>query len=644
VGAPVQWTVNGLPVCVLADTCGGNFPRTCSDGRGGALIVWQTDRDGSEDIYVQRILSGGVGAPGWPAIGTPATRAARDQYGQVIVPDGLGGCFVAWLDYRDYFATGADLYAQHILSNGHIAAGWPADGLPVCQASGDQADGELQLLFDGGGGVFLVWGDGRPGASGIYAQHLSGDGTRVPGWPENGRGVSTTPEGNHRPFLASDGEGGIIVVWGHGSNLTGWEVWAQRVTWWGDVAPGWPVNGKRVAPVGGVWAPTGIASDGAGGAYVGWMHGYDIFYSDADVYAIRILPDGSVAPGWAVGGSPVAVVNGMQVLWSVVADSTGGALLAWWDERNYPGVIYVARIRRDGTLAPGWQPNGNIASDIPGYQHSPYLAPDGHGGAYVAFEDVYLDTRAYVQHLSAAGTPSPGWPSTGLALVNLDAAEQSYYDITPDGLGGAIVVWEDFRNGVPNQIYAQRYFGDGPTPVLVSLVSVAAQPDRVTLTWHRAEGALADATVYRRREGEDWAALGRVNFDGTGRLEFEDAGVAPGARYAYRLGWLEAGSEQWSAATWVDVPLALTLALEGARPNPAVRELNVGFTLARAEPATLALLDVSGRELAVRDVGSLGAGRHLVRLDAALRTPPGIYWLRLTQAGRSLVRRAVVVR
>jgi hypothetical protein len=56
------------------------------------------------------------------------------------------------------------------------------------------------------------------------------------------------------------------------------------------------------------------------------------------------------------------------------------------------------------------------------------------------------------------------------------------------------------------------------------------------------------------------------------------------------------------------------------------------------------LLDVSGRELAAREVGSLGPGRHLVRLDAAGHTPPGIYWLRLTQGGRSLVRRGVVVR
>jgi hypothetical protein len=132
--------------------------------------------------------------------------------------------------------------------------------------------------------------------------------------------------------------------------------------------------------------------------------------------------------------------------------------------------------------------------------------------------------------------------------------------------------------------------------------------------------------------------------NGTGRLEFDDRSVLPGVRYAYRLGWLEGGSEQWSAEAWVEVPATLAFTLEGARPNPAVGVLNVALTLPRAEPATLALLDVSGRVLAVRDVGSLGVGRHFVRLSEASGTPPGVYWLRLTQAGRSLVKRVTVVR
>ena len=69
--------------------------------------------------------------------------------------------------------------------------------------------------------------------------------------------------------------------------------------------------------------------------------------------------------------------------------------------------------------------------------------------------------------------------------------------------------------------------------------------------------------------------------------------------------------------------------------------LSVAFTLPRAEPATLELLDIAGRQVVAREVGSLGPGSHLIRLGECGCTPPGMYWLRLSQAGRSLVKRAV---
>jgi hypothetical protein len=107
---------------------------------------------------------------------------------------------------------------------------------------------------------------------------------------------------------------------------------------------------------------------------------------------------------------------------------------------------------------------------------------------------------------------------------------------------------------------------------------------------------------------------------------------------------IDIGAHEFGVTVGVEATARIDFALEGLVPNPAVAELNVAFSLPQARPATLMLLDVSGRELTAREVGSLGPGRHLVRLDAAGHTPPGIYWLRLTQGGRSLVRRGVVVR
>jgi hypothetical protein len=177
----------------------------------------------------------------------------------------------------------------------------------------------------------------------------------------------------------------------------------------------------------------------------------------------------------------------------------------------------------------------------------------------------------------------------------------------------------------------------------VALVSAVAEPDRVVLTWFAATSNL-EATLYRRTAGSEWQALGLVTGDGGGHLRYEDRAVSPNGRYAYRLGYREQGAERFSGETWVEVPAVLSFELAGLRPNPAVGELAVSFTLPSAAPATLALLDVSGRRLIAREVGSLGPGRHLQRLGEGARFAPGIYWLRLTQAGRVLTACGVVVR
>jgi hypothetical protein len=93
----------------------------------------------------------------------------------------------------------------------------------------------------------------------------------------------------------------------------------------------------------------------------------------------------------------------------------------------------------------------------------------------------------------------------------------------------------------------------------------------------------------------------------------------------------------------VEDDAALSFALVGVRPNPTRSErLSVAFSLLAAGAAQLQLLDVSGRQVTVREVGSLGAGRHTVDL-AAGRLPPGLYLVRLTQGANTRTTRVAVL-
>jgi hypothetical protein len=76
--------------------------------------------------------------------------------------------------------------------------------------------------------------------------------------------------------------------------------------------------------------------------------------------------------------------------------------------------------------------------------------------------------------------------------------------------------------------------------------------------------------------------------------------------------------------------------------TPAGRQLNVNFSLANSGKASLALYDVSGRQLAASEVGSLGAGEHTVALGKGT-LPAGLYLVQLRQGDMKFVARAVVI-
>ena len=193
---------------------------------------------------------------------------------------------------------------------------------------------------------------------------------------------------------------------------------------------------------------------------------------------------------------------------------------------------------------------------------------------------------------------------------------------------------------------AQLAFDTGftpPTAVQVSLVSTQLAPDRARLVWQLAPGA-GQAIVYRATPGANWDQVATVSPDGLDRVTFEDTSVRPGTRYGYRLGVRDGADLVMAGETWVDVPVAYEFALHGLRPNPAVSDMWVSFSLPGGDAATLELLDLAGRRVMRRDVGGLGAGTHTFRLGSTSGIAPGVYLLRLRQGKREVIAKAAVIR
>jgi hypothetical protein len=72
--------------------------------------------------------------------------------------------------------------------------------------------------------------------------------------------------------------------------------------------------------------------------------------------------------------------------------------------------------------------------------------------------------------------------------------------------------------------------------------------------------------------------------------------------------------------------------------------IHAWFTLPSRDPATLELIDIAGRRVVRHEVGAWGPGPQVLTLGASPRLTSGLYFLRLTQAGRVLNARVVLMR
>lgn len=97
------------------------------------------------------------------------------------------------------------------------------------------------------------------------------------------------------------------------------------------------------------------------------------------------------------------------------------------------------------------------------------MAPDGHGGAIIAWQDARQPpVEIFAQHVLATGLVDPAWPVDGRALLTDSlalrnaAGGQQFPIVVSDGSGGAIVAWQDGRASTDDlDIYAQHVLATG---------------------------------------------------------------------------------------------------------------------------------------------------------------------------------------
>ncbi len=382
-----------------------------------------------------------------------------------IIPDPDAPGVAVRAPARPSLARLADALASASVHAPQMTSSWnydPTVNLPVSTAEGDQTF--VQGSTDGAGGAIFAYSEG-------FAQHVLASGTVDPAWPVNG-----TPIGfGGLMSMTFDGAGGVYIVMGQGRPL------AQHLLSTGVVAPGWPAGGIALS--------TGVAqlfprvvSDGAGGAIATW--GENRGGSNAqDIYAMHLL-SGGVDPAWPVNGLAVCSVIRNQRIPVMCSDGAGGAIIAWRDSRvsATSNDIFAQHVLGSGIVDPAWPVNGVGVCTDPARQGldeftpagtaiivmtcspdntSSEIIPDGAGGCIVTWGDYRTagttSLDVYAHHVLASGVVDPAWTPQGVPLSTA-VGEQALPLLSSDGAGGAIATWNTVD---PHALFVQHLRGDG---------------------------------------------------------------------------------------------------------------------------------------------------------------------------------------
>jgi hypothetical protein len=397
------WDSLGVPAMALSTNTGNVLnPSVASDGKGGAIVVWQKNSNGVGDsLYAQRIDV--AGNRKWAAGGVPICTNGNTNDFPVICSDGFGGAIIAW---ANHIAYNESLFAQRIDSNGAVL--WTTNGISV-RGGGTYSPPYPQICGDGFGGAYLAWRDVATPTQ-EYVQRISGAG--VLQWASPGVALTiSSPAVLEFPRIISDGNHGAIVEWDQSADYSyTYKIHVQRIDSIGNAL--WTSGGVQVSSLKSNNA--NITTDGNNGVIIAWID-YRIGGGLSNVYVQRITSDGTLA--WDTNG--------------IAITSTG--------KLPYSG--------------------GSSA-------YFPSIATDGNGGAFIGWIDTRSGTfnnYLYAEQISNSGLLH--WPINGMTISKSSNFGCYNQQIVSAGQNAAILVWEDTRNSGATNLYASRVSLSGLTSV-----------------------------------------------------------------------------------------------------------------------------------------------------------------------------------
>lgn len=637
-----------------------------------------------------------------PVLAQPPLCPPVDQWSLGRIPSlaslGPNGSVLSWLQTNAGGTVVEGIALTMLDGTGGTAAGWESGPFVVPESTLTSIPRMIALA---GGDFMLTWDRSSSGGPELVQVWAESSGEGIPDRTQL-RDSVLTEAGSHlgtADLVASDGGTAFIVA----AEPTGGML--RKLGLGTAIVPGWPSAGVAL---GFERQLGGIASDDSGGTYVADCQAVPCFMPTDDctttVKVRRVVADGNFDPRWGASGRVLAsaLARGQSLL--VMPDGAGGCFALWFGRYPYPTAFRLIRLLANGSTAPGWPEEGlpysSGIANRPGrdsYGRGPqavvtassdYLLP-----AVVSIDIKSAETQIGVLGRSINGTrpagwstdvvplsatvplltPSPligadstgravvvwthagalyanaietqtgqclaGWPATGRVLCpGSDLRTEPALLVHEDGT--FTVAWSEQRAGEFGVRHARFRIEDG---TVATLLSAEVVEHRVYNGWVYAEWRLAgagEAPVSLVRAVDEAGFVEHTGLErvGVNSLRMRDP-VPPGARLLRYV--LRSSGEAISDTLDVALNAARLPRLHAATLQRG-EALELRLLLDSPEAwAEVALYDIAGRCVARRRLVSLAAGDHALRLQQS-GARPGVLLARLRTAGGSTTTRTLV--
>jgi hypothetical protein len=496
----VAWSTNGK--VISNEVSAQQNPQICTDGSGGAFIVWEDYRDGDNwDIYAQRIDKYGVT---WgDANGTVIDDESDDQFNPQICYDGNGSAIIVWEDQSNGDDSNHYIMAQKINSN--VEKQWTSDGEYVCTNSELQKD--PKICCDGSGGAIIAWLDNRSDTNfDIYAQKINSNGARQ--WSPTTGVVICDISGIQQNFdICCDGSGGAFIVWEDYRDGDNYDIYALHIDSNGNIDG--DANGTAIDNESDDQFNPEICCDGNGNAIMVWEDEHTGSTTDHDIMTQKLDSNGDTQ--WNANGKWVAYDSDKLTRPQICCDGNGNAIVSFMGNRIDPNYdIFAQKINSSGDRQ--WETEeGVIICNYTRQQEDPRMCCDGSGGAVITWEDERagpLEDDIYAQKINSAGATQ--WDANGTLICNASGQQYSP-EICCDGSGRVVITWLDERAGPSeDDVYAQKISeADGLNQLLMFLMAIPTPSEAIPsyspiiITFSILMSIISIIMIYLKKQGNN---------------------------------------------------------------------------------------------------------------------------------------------